>query len=499
MKVSAEGNKVAMRSLDSTLAGSWYPATAKLLDASIKKALAGVPDSPNREVPRILVLPHAGYDYSAQTAAYGIKRILGAEFKRVVLLAPSHRAYVENSLVAPEAEAVSTPYGVILVDREAIQTVARGINVSCCDSIHANEHSAQIEYPMLQYALKDFKIVPFIVGTMDAETIIKAAGALRPILDNDTLLVVSSDFTHYGRDFDFEPFDRDVRANVEKMDLGAFECIREKDFRKFMAYIGATGATICGRNPLAVMLALVPPNAEFEKLHYETSSDESYDFSRFVCYMSIAGFVDWGCGTVAKAVLTDEEKIALLRFARSSIRQMLDTGKAYRADFFAKEATGNMRCKMGCFVTLNQKRTHDLRGCIGEIVARRPLYQAVTALAVQSAFYDPRFPELEASEFENITVEISALTPEHPVDSWRDIVIGKHGMTVSKNGRMAVFLPQVAPEQGWTLEETLTYLSRKAGLAGDAWREGASFTVFEAIVFREDDFLEASRKNYAEN
>ena len=488
MKMSAEGRTGTLRILDSTLAGSWYPATAKALDAVIKKSLAAVPDSPNREVPRILVLPHAGYDYSAQTAAYGIKRILGAEFKRVVLLAPSHRAYVENSLVAPEADAVSTPYGVILVDREAIQTVARGITVTYSDSIQANEHSAQIEYPLLQYALKDFRIVPFIVGAMNAETIIKAADALRTILDNDTLLVVSSDFTHYGHDFDFEPFDRDVRANVEKMDLGAFECIREKDFRKFMAYIGATGATICGRNPLAVLLALVPPHAEFEKLHYETSSDESKDFSSFVCYMGIAGFADWGRATEVKEFFTDEEKIALLRFARSSIRHVLDTRQAYRADFFAKEATENMCLKMGCFVTLNLKRTQELRGCSGEIVARRPLYQAVTALAVQSAFYDPRFPELEVSEFENITVEISALTPERPVDSWRDIVIGKHGMTVSKNGCMAVFLPQVAPEQGWTLEETLTHLSRKAGLAGDAWREGASFTVFEAIVFCEDDF-----------
>jgi len=71
------------------------------------------------------------------------------------------------------------------------------------------------------------------------------------------------------------------------------------------------------------------------------------------------------------------------------------------------------------------------------------------------------------------------------VASWRDIVIGKHGMVLTKGGRSAVFLPQVAPEQGWGLEETLTHLAMKAGLSPEAWREGAEFLVFEAQVIHE--------------
>ena len=128
----------------------------------------------------------------------------------------------------------------------------------------------------------------------------------------------------------------------------------------------------------------------------------------------------------------------------------------------------------------------NLRGCIGEIEPFRELYQAVTARAVDSAFRDPRFPQLSPEELRRVTIEISALTPAKPVASWKEIVIGKHGMTITKNGRSAVFLPQVAPEQGWDLAETLTYLSRKAGLAEDAWKmPDAKFTVFEAIVFHE--------------
>ena len=81
--------------------------------------------------------------------------------------------------------------------------------------------------------------------------------------------------------------------------------------------------------------------------------------------------------------------------------------------------------------------------------------------------------------------EVSALTPPKPVASWRDIVLGRDGMTLEKGNAFAVFLPQVAPEQGWDLETTLSYLSQKAGLPADAWREGAKFETFQAEVFHE--------------
>ena len=106
--------------------------------------------------------------------------------------------------------------------------------------------------------------------------------------------------------------------------------------------------------------------------------------------------------------------------------------------------------------------------------------------AIDAAFNDPRFPPLTAKEFGKIRIEISALTPPKPVASYRDIEIGKHGMVLELGGRSAVFLPQVAPEQGWDLATTLTHLAYKAGLPGDAWRDArAKFTVFEAIVFHE--------------
>jgi len=104
---------------------------------------------------------------------------------------------------------------------------------------------------------------------------------------------------------------------------------------------------------------------------------------------------------------------------------------------------------------------------------------------MNAALHDPRFDPVSPEETKDIKIDISALTPPRPVVSYRDIVIGKHGMTLKKHGRSAVFLPQVAPEQGWDLTNTLTHLAIKAGLPADAWKEGAEFTVFEAQVFHE--------------
>ena len=126
-----------------------------------------------------------------------------------------------------------------------------------------------------------------------------------------------------------------------------------------------------------------------------------------------------------------------------------------------------------------------LRGCIGEILPMRPLVKAVAGRALDAAFRDPRFYPLREEEFGKITIEISVLTPPHHVNSWQEIEIGKHGILLQKGNAGAVFLPQVAPEQGWGLEETLVHLSMKAGLDPDAWKNGAEFDVFEAVVFHE--------------
>jgi len=144
------------------------------------------------------------------------------------------------------------------------------------------------------------------------------------------------------------------------------------------------------------------------------------------------------------------------------------------------------------FVTLKRKdaaaiaRLGDLRGCIGQVVPTDPLDLAVVKSALAAALEDPRFPEVKAPELPGLSVEVTVLSPIVPIGSWKEIRIGTHGIVLEKGRHRALFLPQVATEQGWTLEETLDALAGKAGLSRGEWRSGATFSVFTGQVFGEE-------------
>lgn len=474
--------------IESTLAGTWYPGTEREIRSlaagwELSVAADGATAVAN---PNILILPHAGWAYSGLTAWRAVRLVRGAKFDRVVVLAPSHRAWIENRLVAPDASAVSTPLGEIPVDREWVDRLALLAPVVRNDKVHRAEHSAQIEYPLLQLALGDgFSVVPLVMGSFGADQMAMCARAIMKLMDDRTLLVVSSDFTHYGEDFGYTPYGKtgseDVRSNVASVDYEAFSHISKCDADAFAAFIGKTGATICGHVPIELALRAAGKNASFTRIAYATSGDEEGDFSRFVCYMAVVGRVEWSGGE--KGVLDSATRNFLLRVARESLEH------AVRGDGRLKlpraDVPSAALAKMGAFVTLNDRTTGALRGCIGEIMPMRPLVDAVVARAVDSALHDPRFMPVTERELGNIRVEVSALTPPKPVASWRDIVLGRDGMTLEKGNAFAVFLPQVAPEQGWDLATTLSFLSQKAGLSADAWREGAKFETFQAEVFHE--------------
>ena len=474
--------------LESTIAGSWYPGSADGIRAMSERwERASAADAPG-VAPNVLVLPHAGWAYSGETAWRAVRLVKGAKFKRVVLLAPSHRAWIENRLVAPEASAVSTPLGEIRIDNDFIDRMALVAPVAKNSKVHLAEHATQIEYPLLQLALGNgFAVVPLVMGSFGQDQMGMCARALARLMDAETLLVVSSDFTHYGDDFSYTPFGKgggeDVRRKVAVSDDEAFQLVAKGDADSFAAFIKRTGATICGHVPIELALRALPKGTSLSRVHYETSGDAEGDFTRFVCYAAVAGRAAWN-GDAAQ-VLDAESRAYLLRVARASMEKAVRNGMRRGAGIDVSDAPKSTRAKMGAFVTLNDKASGALRGCIGEIMPMRPLVEAVAARAVDSALGDPRFSPVSERELANLRVEVSVLTPPRPVESWRDIVLGRDGMTLEKNGCFAVFLPQVAPEQAWDLPTTLSYLSQKAGLSPDAWRSGAKFETFQAEVFHE--------------
>lgn len=190
--------------------------------------------------------------------------------------------------------------------------------------------------------------------------------------------------------------------------------------------------------------------------------------------------------TKQETTLTPEEQSTLLRLARAVLREHTLTGKVRKELLQDFELTEALREKTGVFVTLHCRGA--LRGCIGYIEGRDPLFQAVVENTISAASRDHRFPPVAERELDDIHLSLSVLSPLEEIPDPSRFEVGRHGIVLRKDSASAVFLPQVAPEQGWGREETLRHLSLKAGLSANAWKgKGVRFWVFTAQVFYEQE------------
>jgi AmmeMemoRadiSam system protein A len=176
--------------------------------------------------------------------------------------------------------------------------------------------------------------------------------------------------------------------------------------------------------------------------------------------------------------LSEGDQQTLLRLAREAIEQSVRK----RPVPTTEPAGEALRQKCGAFVTLHKRGR--LRGCIGLVEPVRPLYQTVRECAVSAALDDPRFEPVTPAELPLLQVEISVLSPLFDIAP-EEIEIGKHGLLISDGFSRGLLLPQIATEWGWDKERFLEETCLKAGLAPDAWREGARIQAFTAQVFAE--------------
>jgi AmmeMemoRadiSam system protein A len=178
--------------------------------------------------------------------------------------------------------------------------------------------------------------------------------------------------------------------------------------------------------------------------------------------------------------LTRQEKEILLQTAREAISARLENRKPRYP-----QPTELLKKKCGAFVTLH--RQGALRGCIGYVVAGKPLIQTVVEVAQSSAFNDPRFPALSSDELEQIDIEISVLSPLRRIESIEQIRVGEHGIVMTNGFRSGLLLPQVATEYGWDRDTFLTHTCQKAGLPSDCWHSpDTEIEIFSAVVFSEE-------------
>jgi len=183
--------------------------------------------------------------------------------------------------------------------------------------------------------------------------------------------------------------------------------------------------------------------------------------------------------------LSKEERKALLAVARKAVEEAV-SGKPVSRD---KVNLPSLQRHQGAFVTL--KRGETLRGCIGRFTADAPLFEVVREMAVAAATEDPRFfsDRITPEEVEDLTIEISVLSPLERIENPLDIELGKHGIYIKRGYQSGCFLPQVATETGWSKEEFLSHCSAmKAGLPPDAWKDPETEVyVFTAEIISEEE------------
>lgn len=482
------------------LAGTWFSSKPTELATQIDSML-GKSGNYTGKTPLVLVLPHAGYIYSGKIAADGYRYLGtpgkgGCDANLIFLIGPSHYAAFHGCAVL-DADYIETPLGKVKINRDVINRLAGDRLFRKDPSPFEQEHSIEIHLPFLQRIFRDrmagdVQVIPILVGEIDDDEAVRAAGSITAaIAGARPLFIISSDFTHYGEGFRYEPFKhtdaRTTAAELKKLDMGAVDLILKRDLPGFSGYCGRTGITICGRNPVRIALALPVDDFEAKLAAYDTSGAMTGDYARSVSYAAIvfSGRLrgsgargDGDCGE-----LTHGERAYLLKAARDNIASWLQNGRGIGIS--AADAPENTRAMRGVFVTL--KKGGSLRGCIGYVAGMKPLVLAVLDNSYNAAFRDPRFKPLSAGELKDVTIEISVLTEPQYIGSVDEIEVGRDGLIVERGSNRGLLLPQVATEQGWDRETFLDQTCYKAGLPPGAWKDADTRMLrFRAEVFGED-------------
>jgi MEMO1 family protein len=461
------------------VAGQFYPGDAKTLTALIDSMLA------DAEVPAIsgtpvgIQVPHAGYPFSGPTAARAFKLLAGMDSVTVVMLGTSHHVMLDKAAVYGSG-AWCTPLGEVPIDDALAKAiVAQDKFLADMPQAHAREHSIEVEVPFLQRVLHNFKIVPIMLLQPTFEQCERVGKAIAKAAKGKKVILLASSDLYHGESYD----------EANRIDSTAVALMAKFDPQAFHAAYERNEAQACGGNGItAMMVAARELGADTAVVLAQTNSnDVTGEKGGYVVGYSAVAFVASGKGSRDQGIegssdLTEREQKSLLGIARNTLEKYIRTGKVPEA----KPLTPKLSEKRGAFVTLHEHG--DLRGCIGYVEAVKPLFQAVSDMAVAASTEDPRFPPVEAGELDKIDIEITVLSPLRPLPSPESVVVGKHGLVIRKGFRSGLLLPQVPVEQCWNREQFLANTCLKAGLQPSAYKEkDAQLFCFTGQVFGEKE------------
>ena len=471
------------------VAGQFYPEDPGRLRAAVEAFMRA--SLPARATdPVAIVVPHAGYLFSGQIAADGYRQVAGLAIETVVILGTNHTSGTFRRISVFDGAGYRTPLGVAAIDRPMAEALVRDGGAVFDASLHLREHSVEVQVPFVQVVFPHAKIVPVVVGSADRVQASRFARALAAVAkDHRVLVVASSDLSHYPPQREAVGLDRATLAGIAAFDASPVE---DGAMSGAAARVGGLVTRACGAAPILVAMetARALGANRGTVVSYANSGDTALgEADRVVGYGAVvfgrgpAGVDDAAIRSAARddgGALEPADKRVLVALARDTISRYLHTDTLP----LPRGGSARLQREAGVFVTV--KKHGELRGCIGRIAPEGTLIRLVSAMAFESAFKDPRFPPVTARELGDLEIEVSVLTPMKPVSSPEAIVVGRDGVLLRARGAAAVFLPQVAPEQGWNRVQLLDHLAEKAGLPASAWRDRqATLLTFQADVFSE--------------
>lgn len=440
-------------------AGSFFPAEAGALAAAVDQALAAAGPQGAGASPRAVISAHAGYAYSGRFAGLSFAAVPVAP-GRVVVLSPSHR-HAFRGIAFPAQAGFDTPLGALPIDRAACTGLAAAGLAADLDAAHDNEHGIETQLPFLARRWPGVPVVPLVLGEV---SVAQVAEAVNRLDDGATLVVLSSDLSHFLADAQARAIDADTAAMIERAEAG-----------------GLDGAHACGAKGIAGWLTSRPGRAARPlRLGMGNSGDTTGDLDRVV------GYGAWAFYGLDDPILAPDHRATLLRVARQAIESRLARGRAPQVA--GETFAAPLHTQAASFVTLTLDGA--LRGCIGSLAAHQPLFADVIENAQKAAFQDPRFPPLTAEDLPRTRLKIAVLTRAAPLsfaseaEALERIQPGEDGLILTAAGRRGLFLPMVwedLPDP----PAFLRALKRKAGLPPDFWSADLRLDRFRAEGFAE--------------
>lgn len=283
------------------VAGTHYPADPDTLVKSLRSFFDAADAPDTSSFLAACIASPAPYGLAGKVSAHAFKSLKPGQYERVIILTSAHTADIEGCSL-PEVDAFLTPLGPVALDKAAVRRLVfsplftvQALNYTGKggrrERVHEFEHGIEALLPYLQERLLEFKLVPVVIGRLtnasgkfNPAAADSVAKTLRPLLDDRTLLVVSSSFTHFGNDFSNRPFNENIQKNIEHLDRQAFECLLSLDAASFQRYLEDTRNVIDGANCIHVLLRLLPPGAQARILAYDLSSSVTGDMNRSVSF-----------------------------------------------------------------------------------------------------------------------------------------------------------------------------------------------------------------------